>query len=226
MFIFIFPITLIRIQLGAKTIPTNQLLAFYAIFVTPLSDDSHAGDNDMRTLIEATADGWWHSSLISHNPATRIVVFHTLPSHPAAKSSRRSEGFLEGLHDTTVHISSIITNCDYVIHEGFPRCTAAGSSYLECACNATERWVAVGDAALAFDPLSSQGIITALEMGIYVGLQLSQHLENKITDADFDGRVGDIYAQTRREYERHREYYYLIVKRFPGEMFWENVTRM
>lgn len=213
------------IQLGAKIITPSPLLAFYAVFVAPASDEWTAGDNDMRTLIEATADGWWYSSLISHNPDARIVVFHTLPVHPAAKSSRRPEGFLDRLYESTTHISAIIVEWEYVLQERYPRCTAAGSSYLEMACNATDRWVAVGDAALAFDPLSSQGIMTALEMGIYLGLQLSQHIEKELTDEDFDHRLGDIYTKVREEYERHRAYYYSIVKRFPEEMFWENITR-
>jgi len=212
------------IQLGTKIISLNPLLAFYAVFVAPEPDDPSAGDNDMRTLIEATAEGWWYSSLITHDPNTRIVVFHTLPSHPTAKCSRRSQDFLERLHDTSTHISATIAEWDYMLQDGYPRCTAAGSSYLEKPCNATEHWVAVGDAAMAFDPLSSQGIMTALEMGIYVGLQLSQSFVNETTDKDFDQRVGGIYAQVRREYEKHREYYYSIVKRFPGETFWENVT--
>ena len=87
---------------------------------------------------------------------------------------------------------------------------------------AAESWVAVGDAALAFDPLSSQGIMTALEMGIYVGLKLSDHIENEGTDADLDQSVGGSYKQVRKEYEKRRTYYYSIVKRFPGEIFWEN----
>jgi 2-polyprenyl-6-methoxyphenol hydroxylase-like FAD-dependent oxidoreductase len=178
----------------------------------------------MRTLIEASPDGWWYTSLISHNPNTRIVVFHTLPSHPAAKSSRRSEGFLERLHDSTTHISSIISKWDYVIQGGHPHCTAAGSSHLEKICEAAENWVAVGDAAMAFDPLSSQGIMTALEMGIYIGLKLAHHMENEGTDADFDQNVRVSYMQVLREYQKHRAYYYSIVKRFPGEMFWENIV--
>ena len=179
----------------------------------------------MRTLIEATPDGWWYTSLISHKPNNnRIVVFHTLPSHPAAKSSRRSDGFLDRLHDSTTHISSIISKWDYTIQRGYPHCTAAGSSHLEITCEAVEKWVAVGDAAMAFDPLSSQGIMTALEIGIYVGLKLSQHIEDDGTDADFDQNVRDSYMQVRKDYEKHRTYYYSIVKRFPGEMFWENVV--
>ena len=57
----------------------------------------------MRTLIEATPDGWWYTSLISHKPNNnRIVVFHTLPYHPAAKSSRRSDGFLDSITGESV----------------------------------------------------------------------------------------------------------------------------
>ena len=223
-FINIFVIHIACIQLGAKIITPNALLAFYAIFVAPPSDEWTTGDNDKRTLIEASPDGWWYSSLISHNPSTRIVVFHTLPVHPAAKSSRRPEGFLDQLHESSTYISAIITKWEYVLQERYPRCTAAGSSYLEMACNATERWVAVGDAALAFDPLSSQGIMTALEMGIYLGLQLSQHIEKDLMDQDFDEHVRDVYAKVRGEYERQRAYYYSVVKRFPEEMFWEKVT--
>jgi len=212
-------------KLGKKIISPNPLLAFYAVFVASESDsDTSNSDNDMRTIIEATPDGWWYTSLISHKPNnTRIVVFHTLPSHPAAKSSRRSEGFLDRLHDSTTHISSIISKWDYTIQKGYPQCTAAGSSHLETICEAVEKWVAVGDAAMAFDPLSSQGIMTALEMGIYIGLKLSHHLEDEGTDADFDQNVRESYMQVRKDYEKHRTYYYSIVKRFPEEIFWENV---
>jgi len=211
-------------KIGIKSVSSDPLLAFYAVFIAP-EFDGHpgAGDNDRRTLIEATADGWWYTSLISHKPPTRIVVFHTLPTHSAAKPSRRAEGFLERLHDTTTHISSIISQWDYAIQGGFPRCTAAGSSHLEKTCDAGERWVAVGDAALAFDPLSSQGMMTALEMGIYVGLKLSQHMENKTTDEEFEQDVSDAYRGVRQEYEKHRAYYYSVVKRFQGEVFWDNV---
>ncbi|KAF8884288.1 hypothetical protein CPB84DRAFT_1713092 [Gymnopilus junonius] len=212
-------------KIGIKSITLDPLLAFYAVFIGPeLDRNAGTGDNDRQTLIEATADGWWYTSLISHNPPTRIVVFHTLPSHSSAKSSRRTAGFLDRLHDTTTHVSSVIAKCDYTIQEGYPCCTAAGSSHLEKTCDGEERWVAVGDAAIAFDPLSSQGMMTALEMGIYVGLKLAQHVEGGITDGDFDKGVSEAFTGVRKEYEKHRAYYYSIVKRFPGEMFWENIV--
>ena len=189
------------------------------------NDDPHSIlDNDTRTLIEATPDGWWYTSLITHSPPTRVVVFHTLPSHPSAKASRRVDDFLERLHDTTSHISRIITESNYDIAPTYPRCTAAGSSHLERICDAAERWVAVGDAAVAFDPLSSQGMMTALEMGIYVGLKLSEVLESGSTEESFQKDVVQAEHAVQKEYEKNRRYYYSVVKRFQGQAFWDTVV--
>ncbi|KAH9476373.1 Putative FAD-dependent oxidoreductase LodB [Psilocybe cubensis] len=202
----------------------SPLLAFYGIFISESYEEVQGNDNDRRTLIEAAIDGWWYSSLICHNPCTRIVVFHTLPTHPSAKSSRRSAGFLDQLQASSTHISDIITKWDYRLQKGYPCCTAAGSSTLDRAYNSSQRWAAVGDAAMAFDPLSSQGMMTALEMGTYIGLQLAQRLSKEITDDEFDRNLGETYAQVQAEYEKNRTYYYSIVKRFSEEMFWKNVV--
>ncbi|KAF8910003.1 hypothetical protein CPB84DRAFT_1936840 [Gymnopilus junonius] len=187
-------------KIGIKSITSALLLVFYAIFIgSELDRNAGTGDNNRQMLIEAMADGWWYTSLILHNPPTRIIVFHTLPSHSSAKSSHHAA-------------------------EGYPCCTAAGSSHLEKTCDGEERWVAVGDAAIAFDPLSSQGMMTALEMGIYVGLKLAQHVEGGVMDRDFDKDMSEAFTGVRKEYEKHRAYYYSIIKHFLGEMFWEKVV--
>lgn len=208
-------------QLGANIITPNPLLAFYAVF-TGLPDSE--GDHDRRTLIEATADGWFYSSLVSRSPCTRIVVFHTLPSHPSAKRARRRDGFLDLIHASSTNISKIIDTNDYNIAAGYPRCTAAGSSYLDKACNDKDGWIVVGDAALAFDPLSSQGMMTALEMGFYIGAILATRIEDGDKETGFDDDVEGMYRTIREEYESHRSYYYGIVERFKHEEFWNNVT--
>lgn len=209
-------------QIGAGVVITSPLLAFYAVFTSP-DVEIGVGDNDLRTLIEATASGWWYSSLVSRNPRTRVVVFHTLPSHPTAKLVRRAEGFLEHLKESSVHVSSILEKWEYEIENKYPRCTAAGSSRLDKPCDVAAHWMAVGDAAMAFDPLSSQGMMTALEMGSYAGLHLSNVLTSKEDGSQLQDVLESAYSRVVLEYEKHRGYYYSIVKRFPGELFWENV---
>lgn len=203
----------------------NPLLAFYALFVGPSFSDPAEGDNDSRTLIEATPDGWFYSSLISRNPCTRIVAFHTLPNHPAAKQSRRRDGFMDILQTSAPLIAQIIDENDYTMAQdgGYPRCTAAGTSYLDKTCDSKARWIAVGDSAIAFDPLSSQGMMTSLEMGFYIGAMMAQRIEEDGIEPEFDGEVDNMYKIVREDYEHHRRYYYGIVQRFKGETFWQDV---
>ncbi|KAI0641123.1 hypothetical protein C8Q79DRAFT_919950, partial [Trametes meyenii] len=89
-------------------------------------------------------------------------------------------------------------------------------------------WCAVGDAALAFDPLSSQGIITALNAGAFLGGVLARHLLADASDGygshlmrlSGEAAVEEItraYEKVRVKYEAGRAYYYDIVRRFDGE---------
>lgn len=187
----------------------DNLLAFYAVFT---SSDL---DRDHRTLVEATEDGWWYTSQLANQQ--RVVVFHTDDCHPAAKRARQRDGFLDLLTDTTTHISETVELHDWrlLTGHGYPRCTAAGSSFLDPLGDECDRWCAVGDAALAFDPLSSQGMITALRMGCTVGIMLSRQLQPS-TSSQIDqptgsinpGSVEKVYAEVRDDYEKKKGYFY------------------
>ncbi|KAI9511268.1 hypothetical protein F5148DRAFT_374642 [Russula earlei] len=228
-------------KLGAKTISSEPLLSFYTLYLGPSPDDTPDADTDHRTVIEATPEGWFYTALLPRltsesAPSTRLVSFHTYPTHPSARQARRSEGFLQAVHWSTTHISGLLNKHAYEPirqSSGFPRCTAAGSSRLVPPCDLVdEGWVAVGDAALAFDPLSSQGMMTALEMGCYVGMALARlfndqqdGLEESSARTRAQVAVEGMYESVWEQYERHREYYYRLVKRFEGEEFWSAVQK-
>ena len=68
-----------------------------------------------------------------------------------------------------------------------------------------ERWLVVGDAAFSQDPLSGEGIASALEDGLAVGQKASLLVDNRSFSTDHLGRVKDylrsrahVYAQERR----------------------------
>lgn len=185
----------------------DGLLAFYALMGTTNAD------LDRRTLIEATENGWWYSSQLSDNK--RVVVFHTDDQDASSKRARKQEGFLDMLQ-STIHISRIIENIDYrvISGAGYPRCTAAGSSYLEPFGDEADQWCAVGDAAVAFDPLSSQGMITALRMGGSLGIVLARKLQQSgAPQGSTESELGlDLvrkqYEECRKDYEKKRSYFY------------------
>lgn len=203
-------------KLGAKIQKGDKLLAFYSLFI------SNEDDTDHRTLIEAAESGWWYTSCIARN--RRIVVYHTDDDDPSAKFARTPDGFLNLLHNDTHYISQIILGHNYDLPSGtrFPRSTAAGSSILDPICDETERWCAVGDAAMAFDPLSSQGMITALNAGCFIGEELAKRISNsmKIEDPTSDGisTIPGYFEAIGQRYEKEKKYYYRQA-RFDGE-FW------
>ena len=172
-------------------------------------------DRDHRTLIEATENGWWYSSQLSDGK--RVVVFHTDDQDPSSKRARKPEGFRDMLQDTA-HISQTIEDVDYrvISGAGYPRCIAAGSSYLEPFGDEGDQWCAVGDAAVAFDPLSSQGMITALRMGGSLGIVLANKLEYSDASGHPGGGESDMglnlvrkqYDECREDYEKKRSYFY------------------
>ncbi|KAG8684015.1 hypothetical protein FRC08_013946, partial [Ceratobasidium sp. 394] len=204
-------------KIGAKTAKVDGLLAFYTVFATT------DVDKDSRTLLEATEIGWWYSSRLPDQ--RRIVVFHTDDCDPAAKAARKQDGFMDMLHRDTTYISQTIHDNDYRpmsgTGTGYPRCTSAGSSFLSPFGSQGEQWCAVGDAAIAFDPLSSQGMMTALRMGCSVGTMLAKQL----LPADTSGDSMDIesvtclFEEIRRDYELKKRYFY-AQSMFDGA-FWQ-----
>ncbi|KAH9850549.1 FAD/NAD-P-binding domain-containing protein [Lenzites betulinus] len=241
-------------KLGAKQRRHHDLLAFYIVFNSTLDADAPTSDhhrkhhdNDNRTLIEAAPSGWWYSARLPHNK--RLVTYTTAPSDPSARIARTTSGFLDMVASETQHISTALgmgeDGADVAVQpayapctetRAFTRTTAAGSSVLEpcaaweaaspCGSSMSGRgWCAVGDAALAFDPLSSQGMITALNSGLFLGGVLARALGPGTDDAsagtaatdDAVSKIRAAYEVVRKRYEEGRAYYYDIVRRFEGQ---------
>lgn len=78
---------------------------------------------------------------------------------------------------------------------------------------------------MAFDPLSSQGIMTALETGFYTGAVLAKRMENGDENCSIESEIEETFRSVREEYHNRRKYYYGIVGRFKEEEFWKNVVK-
>lgn len=192
-------------------VKSDDLLAFYVIFK---GNNSLTVDTDHRTLIEATPLGWFYSAQIPHQ--RRIVVFHTLSSSTAAKLARKRSGFLDILSEHSTLIHETIKEKNYFVDDGeanqWPKATVARSSHLKPFGNQEERWCAVGDASMAFDPLSSQGMITALKCGCMLGMSLA---EEKVDLRPLEM----VYEGILKDYEVNKKWFYRQAM-FDGEEFW------
>jgi flavin-dependent dehydrogenase len=78
--------------------------------------------------------------------------------------------------------------------------------------------LAVGDAAIAFDPLYGQGVYKALQSGIRAAHALREHLAgNTSALAEYDEMLKRDYAQ----YLEFRHVFYRAEPRWPDSVFWQ-----
>jgi flavin-dependent dehydrogenase len=79
-------------------------------------------------------------------------------------------------------------------------------------------WLAIGDAAMAFDPLASQGIAKALDHGERAALHIAAHLAGDASS------LPTLALSLEREYAAYRATrasYYRIEKRWLQSAFWK-----
>jgi len=74
-------------------------------------------------------------------------------------------------------------------------------------------WLATGDAAACFDPLSSQGILTAVLMGREAGSAVTE-------GAGAPARYAARYERLLAEHLAGRADYYELERRWPDAPFW------
>jgi flavin-dependent dehydrogenase len=94
----------------------------------------------------------------------------------------------------------------------------AGSSRLDEF--AGHGWIAVGDAAIGFDPLSAQGLFNALHTGMSAARVLSQTTDNDKTRelTSYRHSVEQVWSI----YKQRRNSFYAQETRWPNTSFWRS----
>jgi flavin-dependent dehydrogenase len=200
---------------GATLRTGDRLVAVVALLEPGAGPDSEprGGDvgGDGTTLIEATEDGWWYTAAVPRG--RRVLAFFSDGDLLDPVALRATEGFAECLAGTG-HVRAAAGH-----HGGRltrPRLVAAGTAWLDPP--AGPGWLATGDAAVSFDPLSSQGILSALVMGRRAGEALAERLSST-QDEPLD-RYADDYARLRERYRVERDVAYGMERRWPASPFW------
>lgn len=186
---------------------------------------SHTEDGDCFSRIEAVSNGWWYTSRVltcNKTENIRLVVFYSDRDLPVGKLAGNAEGFDRLLRDS-IQIAPLLKSSGYR-PSGLIRGAPANSQRLREFCG--DAWMAVGDSAQAYDPLSSQGIEKALRTGSHAG-----HLINyALTDAPeasmgvgnrFIQQYSQVQEQLWNSYQSQRNYYYGTQTRWSDQPFWQ-----
>jgi len=199
---------------GVRRHAHDRLVAFFGIFSSRGPVESI--DDDSRTLIESVPDGWWYTALL---PLRQRVVVYLTDADLAPKSPRTTQSFLEQLSRTT-HISAALRRYSYAMEAGV-KAVQANSARL--ASFTGQGWIAVGDAAMCFDPLSSQGILTALFSGLKAAEAVNEKLsgeEGKSSTSDSFAAYSERLSKVYDAYLQNRSTFYAQEERWSIRPFW------
>lgn len=191
-------------RLGATRERDDSLVAIYSWVASLKSDDrSH-------TIIESTPTGWWYSAKLPEGE--RVISFHTHSNQ--ARNIIRSLTEWEKELSQTHHIKELIQNAD---HLSELKCSEACGARLDLF--AGKGWIAAGDAALSFDPLSSQGIFNALYTGMKAAMAVDQTLSgSRLALSEYSLRLENI----RAVYLERRKIFYSMESRWQAQPFWSS----
>ncbi len=181
----------------------DSLIAFSRFFELEASAES-------RTLIESTRHGWWYTAPLPQH--RRVVTFFT--DADIARELRVAEPTAWAkLLEATRHVQPLIEGAT---PEPDPLTRSAATSTLDAVYG--DGWLATGDCAAACDPLSGQGIASALRSGILAAFATGDVLLHNHPQALM--RYGAILRAQRASYERTRAHHYGREQRWPGNRFW------
>lgn len=196
-------------QTGARL----QLDRLTACWATVANTDPRA-----MGLIHATENGWWYSAPLPNG--RRVLAYQSDSDLIDSTLHRDSEGFLKRVGCEPVLAKLVAPKSAELELHGM---VAAGSSRLPTA--AGQSWAAVGDAACAFDPLSSQGMFHAMATAMQLCdlLKSTQRLKNAdaanrtAVQQSYSGQIDRIW----QHYCRHRLYFYGLERRYAAAPFWQ-----
>ena len=190
-------------RFGARFIETDCLVGIAGFF--------ESGDGcDPRTVVETFEDGWWYTAALPDGG--RLTACMT--DADLSRAMRLHEAKEWGRKLTTMPnigwLSPLSKLCSPIVVR------SASSRLLEPV--AGEHWLAAGDSASRFDPLSSQGIVKALRSGVFA----SYAIGDLLTKNDQLGlrRYCRYVAEEFKSYSEVRQKYYGEEQRWPTSEFW------
>jgi flavin-dependent dehydrogenase len=203
--------SLLARQLGARRIRSDRLTGVALL----LQSRRGQGIKECFTLVEAVASGWWYSARL---PDEKLMVVYVTDSDLLDRRARETRVWF-ALLEETAHTLRRVCEGDYgPLME--PRILQANGARLDAV--AGERWLAVGDAAAAYDPLSSYGISSALGSGFYAASAIIDFFAGSdIALLDYGRIINQAYTQYLRLHYEH----YALERRWPQELFWRRRHR-
>ncbi|BFM21361.1 NAD(P)/FAD-dependent oxidoreductase [Gilvimarinus japonicus] len=191
-------------KLGAERVNDDSLIAAWGV----IAQDAAQGMQRNMASIAAAENGWWYSAPLPNKQ--RLLAYHSDQALLNTAQWRHSVPFKSAaLQQRALAGLCLEASLATLNYQGI---TAANSTKLNQVCG--ERWAAIGDAALSFDPLSSQGM--------YNGMASAMQLADLILEGSVQKKYPQQVHAIWQHYLKHKAFFYGQERRFVNQPFWQD----
>jgi flavin-dependent dehydrogenase len=171
----------------------------------PMTADNH----EPWTLIEAVRDGWWYTAPLPNQECLAVFMTDADLLPPRQELEQYWPRWLATACHTHARIGGAMPKPEWQMQPAVSCYTAH---------EPTAGWLAIGDAALACDPLAGRGLATALE----TALAAAHALHGALVQAPHATQRYAHALETRwQDYQRQRMAVYAIETRWGDAPFWK-----
>jgi flavin-dependent dehydrogenase len=164
------------------------------------------------TYVESVENGWWYAAVLGSG---KLVTAFMTDARLLEKSTQEQHGYWQQLQQTSLIKKVFPENYEPDFATGL-QTQSAGTSYLETCCG--NNWLAVGDAAFAYDPVSSYGMTSALGSGYYAGQAIADCLSGEAAAID---AYRFLTEKTFADYLPMWQQQYVVEQRWKEAPFWK-----
>ncbi len=192
---------------GALKKKDDKLVSYYSCYTPNFNSTVR---KQQGTLIESTAHGWWYSNTL--NNGDRLVAYMT-DSDIGKTLNLKDQSAFNLLLDATQYTKASLAGLE---PRSIPKITAAHSQIMSnCSGDA---WLAVGDAASCYDPLSALGMFKSLQSGLYASYAIYDYNQgNPLGVKKYEAIMQSTYSN----YMQKKANYYAKEVRFADNPFWQ-----
>ncbi|WP_167455918.1 NAD(P)/FAD-dependent oxidoreductase [Tenacibaculum singaporense] len=174
-------------------------------------------ENTMSTIV-ADELGWWYSAVLPDNK--RVIAFQTDADLVDRNTFKHVNTFLSFAKEHKLIQPLIDRNETFINFHGT---VSANSTRLEQVTG--KQWVPLGDAAMSFDPLSSQGMFNAMANAMQLQKLLINYDFIKDLDSTKEQQFNRLYEnqlqQVWNHYLKHKNFFYSTETRWKEATFWK-----
>lgn len=197
-------------QQGAARQVHDRLVAMACFY------NLRVGSFASQTILEATPRGWWYAARL---PEDRILTMLVAEPEDAKVLAARSQALWREELRATSLLGARLAACR--LDEDKFLCLPILSSILHPL--EGERWLAIGDAASCYDPISSQGIYKAMVDAADASSRILADL--RLAEPP-PWRYSDRVLHRFQDYLANRAYLYRLERRWPDAAFWYRRARV